>query len=107
MLGRVEKFAQKYYEDGADELVYMDAVASLYGRNSLCDVINNAAKDIFIPLTVGGGLRTVDDVRMVLNAGADKVAINTQAVTNPDFINEAVDIFGSSTIAVSIDAKKI
>jgi cyclase len=106
VLGKPEDFAHFYYRDGADELIYQDAVASLYGRNSLLDIIERTARQIFIPLTVGGGLRSVDDIRTVLRAGADKVAINTAAVQRPDLIREAVLAFGSSTIVVSIEAIK-
>ncbi|MFH0954148.1 MAG: imidazole glycerol phosphate synthase cyclase subunit [Verrucomicrobiota bacterium] len=106
VLGKPERFARYYYENGADELIYMDVVASLYGRNSLLDIIERTSKEIFIPLTVGGGLRTVDDIRTVLRAGADKVAINTAAVQRPELIREASLAFGSSTILVSIEAIK-
>ncbi|UCG70793.1 MAG: imidazole glycerol phosphate synthase subunit HisF [Thermoplasmata archaeon] len=104
VLGKPEKFACYYYESGADELIYMDAVASLYGRNSLADVIKKTSKEIFIPLTVGGGLRTLEDIRTVLRAGADKVSINTAAIKRPELIKEASKKFGSSTILVSIEA---
>lgn len=104
VLGKPEWFARHYYEMGADELFYMDAVASLYGRNSLTDIIRRTAHDIAIPLTVGGGLRSVKDIREVLRAGADKVAINTAAIARPELIREASRCFGSSTIVVSIEA---
>jgi len=106
VLGKPEDFAHYYYENGADELFFQDTVASLYDRNSLHDIINKTAKKIFIPLTVGGGLRTIDDIRNVLRAGADKVAINTAAIKNPHFIREASRKFGSSTIVVAIEAIK-
>jgi imidazole glycerol-phosphate synthase subunit HisF len=106
VLGRPEQFAQYYYENGADELIYMDVVASLYGRNSLLDIVERTAKNIFIPLTVGGGLRSIDDIRMVLRAGADKVSINTAAIQRPELIHEAARAFGSSTILISIEAIK-
>lgn len=106
VLGKPEDFAQYYYENGADELFFQDTVASLYDRNSLHDIITKTAKKIFIPLTVGGGLRTIDDIRNVLRAGADKVAINTAAIKNPHFIREASLKFGSSTIVVAIEAIK-
>lgn len=106
VLGKPEDFARFYYESGADELLYMDVVASLYNRNSLHDIISKTAREIFIPLTVGGGLRTIDDIKKVLRAGADKVSLNTAAVKNPELIKEAARIFGSSTIAVSIEAIK-
>jgi cyclase len=104
VLGKPERFARYYYENGADELFYMDTVASLYGRNSLSDIIEKTAREIFIPLTVGGGLRTIEDIRAVLKAKADKIAINTAAVARPELIREAAHRFGSSTIVVSIDA---
>ncbi len=104
VLGKPEAFARLYYEEGADELFYMDAVASLYGRNSLADMIERTAREIFIPLTVGGGLRSVEDIRTVLRSGADKVAINTAAICRPELIREAAQRFGSSTIVVSIEA---
>lgn len=104
VLGKPEQFARYYYEHGADELFYMDAVASLYGRNSLLEIVERTSREIFIPLAVGGGLRTVDDIRQVLRAGADKVALNTAVIARPDLIREAAFRFGSSTIVVHIDA---
>ncbi len=104
VLGKPEMFARYYYETGADELIYMDVVASLYNRNSLHNIIERTAQEVFIPLTVGGGLRTIEDIRNVLQAGADKVSLNTAALNSPDIIREASKIFGSSTILVSIEA---
>ena len=104
VLGKPEDFARYYYENGADELIYMDAVASLYGRNSLLDIVEKTSREIFIPLTVGGGLRSVEDIRTVLRAGADKVSLNTAAIARPELIREAAHAFGSSTIVVSIEA---
>ena len=106
VLGKPEDFAKLYYEQGADELIYQDTVASLYQRNSLTDIITKTAKNIFIPITVGGGLRTLDDINKVLRAGADKVAINTAAIQNPGFITEASHAFGSSTIVIAIETIK-
>ncbi len=106
VLGKPEDFAKLYYEQGADELIYQDIVASLYQRNSLLDIITKTAKNIFIPITVGGGLRTLDDINKVLRAGADKVAINTAAIQNPGFITEASHAFGSSTIVIAIETIK-
>jgi len=106
VLGTAERFAQLYYEEGADELIYQDAVASLYQRNSLAEIVQRTAKEIFIPLTVVGGLRTVDDIREILRSGADKVGINTAAIANPDLITQASKTFGSQCIVVSIEAKK-
>jgi cyclase len=104
VLGKPEDFAKYYYENGADELFYQDVVASLYERNSIHDIVTATAKKSFIPLTVGGGIRTLDDIKQVLRAGADKVCINTAAVKNPIFIQEASRKYGSSTIVVSIEA---
>ena len=104
VLGKPELFARRYYEQGADELLFMDVVASLYGRNSLLDLIERIANEIFIPLVVGGGLRSLDDIRSVLRVGADKVTLNTAAVRRPELISEAAGRFGSSTIVVSIEA---
>lgn len=104
VLGKPEDFARFYYSEGADELLYMDAVASLYQRNSLLEMVEKTAAEIFIPLTVGGGLRSLDDIRQVLRAGADKVSINTAAVARPELISESAKTFGSSTIVVSIEA---
>ena len=106
VLGKPEDFAKLYYEQGADELIYQDTVASLYQRNSLTDIITKTAKNIFVPLTVGGGLRTIDDIKQVLRAGADKISINTAAINNPEFINQSSQTFGSSTIVVAIEAIK-
>lgn len=104
VLGKPEAFARHYYEAGADELMYQDVVASLYNRNSLHEIISRAARMIFIPLTVGGGLRSVDDIRSVLRAGADKVSLNTAAIKDPDLIRRASRTFGASTIVVTIEA---
>lgn len=106
VLGSPEEFAKYYYENGADELFFQDVVASLYERNSLTSIITKTASEIFIPLTVGGGLRNIEDIRNVLRAGADKVSINTAAIKNPQFIKEASRTFGSSTIVVAIEAIK-
>lgn len=105
-LGEPKAFAKQYYEAGIDELIYLDVVASLYGRNSLLEFVRATAECLFVPLAVGGGLRTLQDIRDALNSGADKVALNTAAVHNPDLISEAASCFGSSTIVISIEAKK-
>lgn len=104
VLGRPEDFAQYYYENGADELFYQDVVASLYNRNSLNEIVSRTAKKSFIPLTVGGGIRTIQNINDTLRAGADKVCINTAAIRKPEFIREAVKKFGSSTIVIAIEA---
>lgn len=106
VVGRPQDYATGYYLDGADELLYMDVVASLYGRNNLLDIISETAKNIFIPLTVGGGIRSIKDISSILRAGADKVAMNTAVIKNPDLIREAAKRFGSQCIVVSIEAKK-
>jgi imidazole glycerol-phosphate synthase subunit HisF len=106
VLGKPADFAKYYYEQGADELMFMDVVASLYERNSLHDIISETAKKIFIPITVGGGLRTISDIKEVLRVGADKVCLNTAAIKNPQLIKEASRMFGSSTILVAIEAIK-
>jgi cyclase len=106
VLGSPEAFARRYYEEGADELLYMDIVASLYERNSLLDIVERTSREIFIPLTVGGGLRTLDDIKAALRAGADKVALNTAAIRDPELIRTAARRFGSSTIVVSVEAKR-
>lgn len=104
VLGTAEEFADIYYREGADELFYQDAVASLYQRNSLHEIIRKTAEKIFIPLTVAGGIRTVEDIRGILRAGADKVAINTAATQNPKLLSEAAKTFGSQCIVSSIEA---
>jgi cyclase len=104
VLGKPERFARHYYETGADELFFMDAVASLYGRNQLTEIIGRVAREIFIPLIVGGGIRSIDDIRTVLRAGADKISINTAGLQRPALIAEAAQAFGSSTILVTIEA---
>ena len=106
VLGKPEDFARYYYNQGADELFYQDVVASLYGRNSLDEIIAKTAKEIFIPLTVGGGIRNLNDIENILRVGADKVSINTAAHSNPDLITEASKMFGASTIVISIEAIK-
>ena len=99
--------AKKYNEQGADELTFLDITASSDNRGLIFDIIENVAKQIFIPMTVGGGVRTCEDVRNLLNAGADKVGINTAAIKNPDLVTEAASRFGSQAIVVAIDAKKV
>ncbi|MGB9743891.1 MAG: imidazole glycerol phosphate synthase subunit HisF [Desulfurella sp.] len=96
-----------YDSQSADELVFLDITASYEKRSIMIDVVSACAQNIFMPLTVGGGIRTIQDIRNLLKAGADKVSINSAAVRNPDFLNEAVKVFGSQCIVVAIDAKKI
>ena len=107
VMGDPQEFAIRYYEAGADELVYMDIVASLYDRNNLSDIIRRAADRVFIPITVGGGIRSVDDARHILRSGADKVAINTAAVARPELITEVSRHFGSQAMVLSIEAKQV
>lgn len=103
VLGTPETFAEIYYREGADELIFYDIVASLYQRNTLLEYIRKTAERIFIPLTVAGGIRTIEDIREILRAGADKVAINTAAIENPNLIREAARIFGSQCIVANIE----
>lgn len=106
VVGDPQDYARRYYEQGADELLYIDIVASLYGRSMLTEIVRRAAHDVFVPLTVGGGVRQVDDVRDLLRAGADKVAINTAAVRRPELITEVSRRFGSQAMVLSIEAKE-
>ena len=101
------EIAKKYNEEGADELTFLDITASSDNRGLLFDIVEKVAKQIFIPLTVGGGVRSCEDIRNLLNAGADKVGINTSAILNPDLIAESTSRFGSQAIVVAIDAKKV
>ena len=100
-------YAEEYNKQGADELVFYDITASYEGRGVFLDVVRETAKKVFVPLTVGGGIKTVDDLRETLRAGADKVSVNSQAVQNPQLIKDGADIFGSQCICVGIDAKKV
>ncbi|MEC7911480.1 MAG: imidazole glycerol phosphate synthase subunit HisF [Pseudomonadota bacterium] len=106
VIGDPQEHAKKYYEQGADELIYIDIVASLYGRSKLPEIVSRTAENVFVPLTVGGGIRNIEDVRELLRAGADKVAINTAAVQRPSLINEVSRRFGSQCMVLSIEAKK-
>jgi len=106
-IGDPEKIAKEYYHDGIDEIILIDSVASLYGRNNLFDLIKKITKEIFVPITLGGGIRSLKDIENSLNSGADKVAINSKALEDPNFLSKAISNFGESTILVSIEAKKI
>ena len=106
VIGNPQDYAYRYYVQGVDELIYMDTVASLYGRNHLAGIIKEAVKNIFVPLTVGGGIRSVEDAAAVLRAGADKIAINTAAVANPDLITQIAERFGSQCVVLSVEAKQ-
>ena len=105
-LGDPNAFARKYYEQGIDELLYIDIVASLYNRNNLSDIVRRTVDDVYIPVCVGGGLRSVEDVRAILSMGADKVAINTAAIKRPELISEVAAAFGSQCMVLSIQAKR-
>ena len=107
IVGKPGELAERYYLQGADELTYMDIVASLYGRQNLLNIVHQASDKIFIPFTVGGGVRTIDDIKEFLKAGADKIAMNTAATKNPELIREAAKMFGSQCIVSSIEAKKV
>ena len=105
-IGDPQEHARRYYEDGADELLYMDIVASLYGRNNLTDIVRYTGENVFIPLTVGGGIRSLGDVENLLNSGADKIAINTAATQRPELISEVARHFGSQCMVLSVEAKR-
>lgn len=105
-MGDPQVFAKKYYDEGADELIYMDIVASLYNRNSLGDIIRKSVQNVFIPITVGGGIRSVEDAKEILRCGADKIAINTAAIKRPELISELSRRFGSQCVVLSIEAKR-
>ena len=107
VVGKPETLAEYYYNQGADELFFQDVVASLYDRNNLLEIVSLSAGNVMIPITVSGGLRNIEDIRDTLNAGADKVAINTAAIKNPSLIKEASRIFGSQCIVLSIEAKSV
>ena len=106
-VGDPAEFAKRYYDEGIDELIYMDIVASLYGRNNLAHIVRSAAQEVFVPMTVGGGIRSIDDVSELLRAGADKVAINTAAIRRPELITEVSRRFGSQCMVLSIEAKRV
>jgi len=107
VIGPPNEYAVRYYQQGADELLFMDSVASLYGRNHLGEIIQKAAKNVFIPITVGGGIRSVEDATNLLRCGADKIAVNTAAVQRPQLIQEIACRFGSQCMVLSIEAKSI
>jgi cyclase len=99
------ELARKYYHAGVDEILFMDAVASLYGRNNLFHIIEMACREVFIPITIGGGIRSVEDIDKALKSGADKISLNTQAIKQPELITKAAEIYGSQCIVASIEAK--
>ncbi len=100
------ELAKRYDEEGADELVFLDITASPHGRRTMIDVIERTAEQVFIPFTVGGGIKTVEDINTILSAGADKVSINTAAVKSPELVREAAEIFGSQCIVIAIDCRR-
>lgn len=106
-VGDPKERARIYYAQGADELLYMDVVASLYGRNNLTGIVREVASEVFVPITVGGGIRNLEAVRELLAVGADKVAINTAATTDPDILRAVSDTYGSQATVLSIEAKKL
>ena len=106
VLGKSDDFAEYYYDNGADELFYQDVVASLYERNSLFELVKKTANAISIPLTVGGGIRCLDDISRLLECGADKVSLNTSVIKDPNLIDKAAKKFGSSTITIAIETSK-
>jgi cyclase len=106
-IGDPNFYAKKYYEQGADEIIYIDIVASLYNRDNLLDIVRRTTHDIFVPITAGGGIRSVDDVKEILRSGADKVAVNTAAIKDPELIRQISTKFGSQCMVLSIEAKKI
>jgi imidazole glycerol-phosphate synthase subunit HisF len=106
IIGSPNEKARHYYHQGADELLYMDAVASLYNRSHLAELVTEVVQDVFIPITVGGGIRSVSDVKQLLRAGAEKVAINTAAVGHPSLLTNVAESFGSQCVVLSIEAKK-
>jgi len=105
-IGNPNVFARRYYDQGIDEIIYMDIVASLYERNNLLNIVRQTTEDIFIPITVGGGIRSVEDVRKALRAGADKVAVNTAAIKRPGLIQDISSKFGSQCMVLSIEGKR-
>ena len=106
VLGRPEVFSEIYYNQGADELFFQDTVASLYNRNNLLEIVSRTAEKVMLPITVCGGIRSINDIKTILRSGADKVAINTAAIDNPFFLEEASKKFGSQCIVASIEAKR-
>src|SRR3990167_1325280 len=107
VVGKPEEMAKRYAEAGADEILYIDTVASLYGRNQLEALLEKTCEEVFVPITVGGGIKSVADARRLFNAGADKIAINTAALIRPDLINEMAGKYGSQAVVVSIEAKRV
>lgn len=107
VIGKPSELARRYYEQGSDELVFIDTVATLYGRDNLREVVELAANELFIPLTVGGGIRTLDDAKSMLLCGADKVAVNSGAIRNPRLLTDIARVFGSQCVVLSVEAKQV
>ena len=107
VMGKPDELSTRYYQQGADELIYIDTVASLYGRNNLTDIVEQAASHVFIPLAVGGGIRSLADAQALLRSGADKIVVNTAAVNNPDLIRELATALGSQAVVISLQIKQI
>ena len=105
-VGDPHAFAQRYYKEGIDELIYIDAVASLYERNTIIDLVKSTAKDVFVPIAVGGGVRSVEDARKLLHSGADKIAVNTAAIKKPVLIRNLAEEFGDPCVVLSVQAKR-
>jgi len=105
-IGDPADFASKYYEQGADEINYQDIIASLYERNNILELVRKTAKGVFIPITVGGGIRSIEDAKKLLRSGADKVCINTAALKNPKIIEEIANLFGKQAVVLGVEAKK-
>lgn len=106
VVGTPGEFARRYYQEGIDELLYMDIVASLYGRNNLEEIVSETVRDVFVPMCVGGGIRSIEDANRLLRAGADKIAVNTAAIRDPDLIIRLTRRFGAQCIVLSIEAKR-
>ena len=106
-IGNPKEYALKYYEEGIDEILLLDSVASLHGRNALHDIIDQITKDIFIPITIGGGINSLDQAKKMFDAGADKITLNTYALENPNLIGEIASYFGSQAITISLQVKRI
>ena len=102
IVGNPNEYAKKYYEQGADELILIDTVATLYGRNHLSKIIKETSKNVFIPITVSGGVRTIEDADQIFKSGADKISINTAAIDDPEIINKFVKKYGSQSIIISM-----
>ncbi len=106
VIGNPNEYALRYYQEGIDEIIFIDAVASLYRRNNLKEIVRRTVNEVFVPITVGGGIRSVDDAREILSNGADKVAVNTAAIWRPELISEIAHKFGSQCLVLSVHAKR-